>query len=190
MRGRGDRPPEQNYIALAGEFFVLGELASRGLDGTLTLGTAKEIDVLVLNRRTGRTFRVEVKTTKRRMRRSECFGPHYGWLMHERHGRLTGDDLVYVFVVLTDDPAGRRFFLVPAADVATYIPWQQKRYEAHTNRPGAGRATSMRMFRVPAVETPMAAHLPREWADGRWRRWASDWQIFERVAGEVTVPRL
>jgi hypothetical protein len=50
-----------NYTSLAGEFFVLGELALRRLDASMTLGHTKEIDILVLNRATGRTFKVEVK---------------------------------------------------------------------------------------------------------------------------------
>ena len=68
--------------------------------------------------------------------------------------------------------------MVPAADVATYIPWQQARYETQKGRPGAGQATAMRMFRVPAIEAPEAEHLPREWSDGRWLRWADNWAIF------------
>ena len=44
---RGRRP--STYSSLAGEFLVLGELALRGLDGTLTLGHTKGVDILVHN---------------------------------------------------------------------------------------------------------------------------------------------
>jgi hypothetical protein len=63
-----------SYVALAGEFFVLAELALRGLDGTLTLGHTKEIDILVLNRTTEQMFRLEVKTTHKAVQHSKIFG--------------------------------------------------------------------------------------------------------------------
>jgi len=97
-----------NYVALAGEFFVLGELALRGFDGTLTLGHTKEVDILVLNRRQRRTFKVEVKTTGRGVRRAKIFGQNYAWLMHERAAKLRDRDLIYVFVYLDRQKDSKR----------------------------------------------------------------------------------
>jgi hypothetical protein len=66
----------------------------------MTLGHTKEIDVLVLNRATARTFKVEVKTSERPMNRSSIFGPCHTWLMDERHANLSDSDLIYAFVLL------------------------------------------------------------------------------------------
>ncbi len=85
---RGGATRLVNYISLAGEFFVLGELALRRLDASLTLGHTKEIDILVLNRATGRTFKVEVKTTERGVRGSGIFGLCYAWLMDDPTRRV------------------------------------------------------------------------------------------------------
>lgn|SRR6266496_4734459 len=62
--------PSPSYVYLAGEYFVLGQLALRGLDGALTLGRTNEIDIFVLNRRTEVNFKVEVKTTHRGVQQS------------------------------------------------------------------------------------------------------------------------
>ncbi len=136
-------------MALAGEFFVLAELALRRLDGTLTLGHTKEIDILVLNRQTGRTIKVEVKTSEKGLERSRVFGEHYAWLMHERHGRITDKNRVYCFVRLDRKQARRRFFLVPAADVAEYVRWSFGYYLRHPTGRRRGKPSSLREFQIP-----------------------------------------
>jgi hypothetical protein len=70
---RGDRISAANYIALAGEFSVLAALARGRLEATLTRGHTKGIDILVLDRRTGRTYKVEVKTTEKAIEQSRLF---------------------------------------------------------------------------------------------------------------------
>lgn len=107
-----------SYVALAGEFFVLAELALRGLDATLTLGHTKEIDVLVLNRVTEQMFRVEVKTTHKAVQHSKIFGSSYAWLMDERHADVVAENLIYCFTLVGERPERCRFFLVPSFDVA------------------------------------------------------------------------
>jgi hypothetical protein len=187
-RDSGHRPKDprrlSNYVALAGEFFVLAELALRGLDGTLTLGHTKEIDVLVLNRQTKKTFRVEVKTTGKGIERGRLFGENYAWLMHRRHQELRDDDLVYVFVYLETSPTRRpppRFFVVPAADVATYIRWNHAYWLQQT--PGHRDPDSaLRVFRIPAGHDD-AKRLPASWRDGRWRQWEKNWAVFGPTAG-------
>jgi hypothetical protein len=170
-----------NYVALAGEFFVLGELALRRLDGTLTLGHSKEVDILVLNRRTGRTFKAEVKTTEGRVRGSKLFGPHYSWLMSEKHSRIKDDDLVYCFVLLSPGAGGlvaHRIFLVSAIEVATYVAWNHTYWEDQprgNRRPS--RPSTLRQFRLPVGEGK--AVVPPSWRDGRWRQWEDNWAIFE-----------
>jgi hypothetical protein len=164
-----------DYVSLAGEFFVLAELALRRLDGTLTLGHTKGIDILVLNRRTAKTFKVEVKTTEGGIRRSSLFKSHYSWLMHERHAEARERDLVYAFVLLSSSRARPRFFLVSAGHVAEQIRKTQELWEV--GRTPAQRreapASSVRQFRFPAeVE-------PRKWP--AWpasAAWEENWAIF------------
>jgi hypothetical protein len=128
------RHPSPSYVALAGEFFVLGELALQGLDGALTFGHTKEIDIFVLNRQTGMKFKVEVKTTHKGVQQSGLFGLSYAWLMNERHEGLEAADLVYCFVFLGTGLGTRRFFLVPSQDVAAYVSWEHKYWKAHSTR--------------------------------------------------------
>jgi hypothetical protein len=173
---------------LAGEFFVLGELALRRLDGTLTLGHSKEVDILVLNRRNRHTFKVEVKTTEGRVRGSQLFGAHYSWLMSEKHGRIEDKDLVYCFVLLNQSAsvtALRRMFLVPAVEVARYVRWNHQYWEdqARPHR-GASKSSPLRQFRLPAGEGK--AVVPPSWRDGRWRKWESNWTIFEAEPANTT----
>lgn len=181
---RGQDPRRlSNYVALAGEFFVLAELALRGLDGTLTLGHTKEIDVLVLNRQTKKTFRVEVKTTGKGVERGRLFGENYAWLMHRRHQELREDDLVYVFVYLEPSPTRRsapRFFVVPAVDVATYIQWNHAYWLEQTPR-HRNPDSAMRVFRIPAGR-PEPKTLPPSWRNERWRQWENNWTVFGPTA--------
>jgi hypothetical protein len=164
-----------NYFSLAGEFLVLSELALGHLDGTHTLGRTKEIDILVLNRRTGRMFKLEVKTTKKGIHGDRIFGPSYTWMMDVRHERLRAKDLVYCFVLLDPKGGGRRFFLVPSSDVAAYM-WWNHRYFLRRVRKRRNPDSRMRVFRIPAegARNP----VPLSWRDGRWRRWENNWGIF------------
>lgn len=52
-------------VGLAGEFYVLAQLAQRGYVGTLTLSDTKGIDILVADQSMNRLFKVEVKTTQK-----------------------------------------------------------------------------------------------------------------------------
>ena len=173
----GRREGMGSYVSLAGEFSVLAELALRRLDGTLTLGHTKQIDILALNRANGRTFKLEVKTTEKGVRGSRAFGASYAWLMDQAHGAVVGGDLVYCFVVLKRGERPK-FFLVPSADVASYIRWEYEHWKRHATR-RTGKVSPMRMFRIPAEKVP-GSNLPPSWRDGRWRRWEDNWGIFSR----------
>ncbi len=165
-----------NYVGLAGEFLVLAELALHRLDGTHTLGRTKEIDILVLNRRTGRTFKLEVKTTGKGVQRSTLFGANVAWLMDERHGHLEADDLIYCFILLDRERAQPRFFLVPSREVAAYIRWNHQYFVDQVTR-HRNPSSPIRVFRIPADE-PQREWIPASWRDGRWQRWEDNWGIF------------
>jgi hypothetical protein len=170
-----------NYVALAGEFLVLAELALRGLDGTLTLGQTKEVDILVFNRDTKCTFRVEVKTTGKGAKRQRLFGQNYDWLMHRRHQEITDRDLVYVFVYLDPDAptqARPRFFVVPAADVAVYVRWNHEE-SLKWKKQRKNLESTIREFRIP-VGPPAKTAIPPVWNDGRWKTWENGWAVFQQ----------
>ena len=169
----------QNYVALAGEYLVLGELALRGLDASLTLGHTKEIDILLLRREPNGFFRVEVKASSGDVRQSTIFGSSYEWLMNERHGSLVEKRLIYCFVRTTLDVAHRRFFLVPSEDVAAYIRWEFEYWKAHSER-RTGKVSALRTFRIP-VKGVTDNPLPPSWRDGRWARWENNWAIFGQM---------
>ena len=56
---------DKNFLNLAGEFLVAGELSRRQIPCSVTYGYSKKADVLALNDETGRVLRIEVKTTPR-----------------------------------------------------------------------------------------------------------------------------
>jgi len=64
---------DKSQIGLTGEFYVLAQLAQRGLIGTLTLGNTKGIDILVTNQELNKLFKVEVKTTAKTPRIEKLF---------------------------------------------------------------------------------------------------------------------
>ena len=51
-----------NKSNLAGEFYAMSRLFLEGYEATLTLGNTKGIDILLLNPKNNKTFKVEEKT--------------------------------------------------------------------------------------------------------------------------------
>ncbi len=114
---------DKNNVSLAGEFAVLSQLALRGFDANLTLGRTKGVDILASDPRTGRMFRVEVKTAYgARPAHSALFGHTLAWVMNVKHERIADPDLFYCFVTIEPhaDAFAYRFFVVPSALVADY----------------------------------------------------------------------
>ena len=124
---------DTNNVSLAGEFAALAQLALRGYVANMTLGRAKGIDILVANPETGRMRKLEVKTTQKPIAR--------GWVMNEKHERLSDADLLFCFVAIKD--SSFRFFIVPSAVVAKVRhgftralgrpKGKQKAHHAHAN---------------------------------------------------------
>jgi hypothetical protein len=149
------------------------------MDGTLTLGHAKQIDILALNRATGRTLKIEVKSTEKAVRGGRRFGASYAWLMKQQHADALDPDLVYCFVALPPG-AAPKFFLVPAAEVAAYVRWEYEHAQRLKTR-RTGKVSPLRMLRIPAGDVPRS-NMPPSWRDGRWRRWEGNWEILGPAA--------
>lgn len=97
---------DSQLSALAGEFFVAGELLKRGFQVSVTFGNARSIDLLVKHAKSIRAVGVQVKSLRR---------PNYYFISQ----RSIREELIYVFVLL--NPAGSqvRYFVVPGADLAS-----------------------------------------------------------------------
>src|SRR5690348_8024442 len=117
-------PPSKHHTSIAGEFAVLSQLALRGYDANLTVGTTKSVDVLV-SRPNGPMYRLEVKTnwqTKAKGGRGVAlFGKCLSeWMMGEKHEQIIDPLLFYCFVTITEGGTSFRFFVVPSVVVAEY----------------------------------------------------------------------
>lgn len=132
-----------NSIALAGEFFTLGQLALRGLDANMTLGHTKSVDILVSSPSTGKMSRLEVKTTNTKPTKSTLFGFNYHWIMGEKHETITDKDLYYCFVLLNGPEI--RYFVVPSVEVAKYVKDQ---HQIWLKQDPSHKDGSMRTFRI------------------------------------------
>ena len=137
---------DNSLVGIAGEFYVLSQLALRGYVATLTFGNTKSVDILVANQELNRMFKVEVKTTIKKVGRDLLFSkdPIYKWTMSKKHEEIRDKNLVYCFVHIGDFDSLPQFFIVPSLEVAEYIAWQHQHWMNETG----GKDSDMRVFRV------------------------------------------
>jgi hypothetical protein len=86
---------------VAGEFLVAAELSKRGLHSALTMGNAKDVDILAFNPETGCSFAVQVK--------AKCDRNGTFWLRSHRVIRTC----VYVFVLVNKPDEAAQYCIVP-----------------------------------------------------------------------------
>ena len=143
---------------LAGEYYVLAQLAHRGLVGTLTLSSTKGVDILVANPQLNKVRKVEVKTSGLPARHAKLFGKgkYWIWQLSEKNERLKDPRLFYCFVALPNPDQKPMFFIVPSACVAKSIA-REHRYWIRTR---GTRDNPIRQFRIP-VEDPN--HYENNW---------------------------
>ena len=137
---------DKSQIGLAGEYYVLAQLTSRGLIATLTLGNTKGIDILVTNQEANKLFKVEVKSTQSKISRSLLFSDkkQYQWTMSKKHEKIIDENLIYCFVHFESVDKLPKFFLVPSKKVATYVENQHRKWLNERN----GTDNPMRKFRI------------------------------------------
>ncbi len=140
---------DKSQKGLAGEFYVLAQLTHRGLIATLTLGNAKSVDILATNHDLNELYKVEVKCTDRRPRKSGLFGTErfFMWTLSKKHEEIDDPRLVYCFVCLNEPSSMPDFFLVPSSDVAQYVKWQHDYWLTNTGK--TEDKSSVRIFRIP-----------------------------------------
>jgi hypothetical protein len=139
--------------AIAGEYYVLAELARRDAVASLTIHNTKGVDILVAppNRRIA--YKVEVKTARNRPGRARLWHatePCFQWHMHKKHETQRDPNLIFAFVWLPDPPASPRFFLVPSRHVAQYVRWEHALWLKERN----GKDSDWRIFRIPESKWP------------------------------------
>jgi len=144
---------DKAQIGLAGEYYVLAQLAQRGFVGALTLGHTKGIDILVSDSKYKTLFRVEVKTSIKTPQHESLFGKtaFYTWAMSKKHEAIKDDRLYYCFVNLGNSNELPKFFIVPSKTVASYVRNQHVRWV--NSRKSKVQDTTMRRFRV-AIDDP------------------------------------
>jgi hypothetical protein len=145
---RYDRTDSTN-IGIAGEFYVLAQLAQRGFVASFTLANRKGIDILVTNAPFNHFVKLEVKTTNKPPRKEQPFYPDlvYGWPMSEKHEKISDPQTFYCFVVLQEPSTLPLFFVVPSSYVAEYV-CEQHRYWVRTRRESPDPSNKMRRFRI------------------------------------------
>ena len=95
---------DRQLTGLAGEFFVAAELLKRGLQTSITLGTAKQIDLFAYNPRIVQGFQIQVKTL-----RSKNYFPLDYKKVDYGH--------VYVFVVLNKSDEEVEYYIVRGSTI-------------------------------------------------------------------------
>lgn len=152
---------DNTQIGISGEFYVLAQLIHRGLVATLTFGNTKKIDILVSNESINKIFKVEVKTSNRKLGRDLLFSqdPIYKWAMQDKHETIIDNNLIYCFVQINSIDYLPEFFLVPSKDVARYVKWQHKFWMKNRN----GKDSRMRIFRIEKNDP---------------KKYRNNWQIF------------
>ncbi len=111
---------DSTNIGIAGEFYVLAQLAQRGFVASFTLANTKGIDIIVINPPLDHFIKLEVKTTNKQPRKERPFSldPVYAWPMSEKHETLSDPRTFYCFVVLQGPSMLPLFFVVPSSYVA------------------------------------------------------------------------
>ena len=104
---------DNSKVGITGEFYVLAQLTQRGFVATLTFGNTKKIDILVANEKINKIFKVEVKTSNRKLGRDLLFSPDpiYKWAMQDKHETIIDNNLIYCFVQINSDDSLPEFFL-------------------------------------------------------------------------------
>lgn len=172
---------DSTNIGIAGEFYVLAQLAQRGFVASFTLANTKGIDILVINPPRDHFIKLEVKTTDKPLRKERLFSPDpaYAWPMSEKHETITDPRTFYCFVVLQGTSTLPLFFVVPSSYVAEYVR-EQHRYWVRTRTELPDSSNKMRRFRIHPSDplgfkdnwqllagvspTPQQSHVMEPWA--------------------------
>ena len=147
----------------------MSQLALRGFDANMTLGNTKNVDILVSDPKTGRMFKIEVKTHYRNNpAHSTLFGHTLDWVMTQKNESVDYSNLFYVFVNITNDTVYFRFFIVPSTVVARYVK-EQHEFWLKSRVNDVSEGITLRRFRMGlddggySISTPLAKEYENKW---------------------------
>jgi len=159
------------FTAMAGEFYVLAQLFSRGYMGCLTYGNAKNVDILV-STKSGKMFKMEVKTAGWEQAYGSDktqFGKNYEWTMSQKQEVIEDKNLYYCFVILRGIDKLPRFFIVHSKQVAQYVKdAYQYRLKLNMKEKKKLKKTDTRMLRINLISKLLEFELPVKDHENKW----------------------
>ena len=138
---------------IAGEYYVLAELARRDAIASMTLRNTKGVDILVAPLRRREAFKVEVKTATSPPSNAALFhegGRCFHWRLSKKHETIKAPNLIYVFVWLPEAPTPPNFFVVKSSAVAKYVKWEHAHWLK--TKGDTVKDSDMRLFRIPETD--------------------------------------
>jgi len=127
---------------VSGEYFVAAELSRRGHIASISLRNTRGIDILATNQAATRSITIQVKT-------NQLSRPT--WVLSEKGEGFVSADHFYVLVILNALVERPAYYVVPSADVASYITTSHREWLASPGLHGKPHADSpMRKFADPA----------------------------------------
>ncbi len=129
-------------VGAAGEHFVMGELLRRGFVSALAPQGAPNMDILIADTAGDHLFSIQVKTRT-------TVGGDGGWHMSEKHEKIIGKRLLYIFVDL-GKPNGEYpdYYIIPANTVAKVVYETHKAWERNPGKGGRERSQTNKMRRI------------------------------------------
>ena len=119
---------------VAGEYFVAGELARRGIVASITLRNSRGVDILACQPGAeSRTISIQVKTNQ---------GNNNDWQLSSEAETNQSPTHFFVFVSLGAAGARPRYFIFPSAVVAKNISDGHRSYMATPKKDGTPKAES------------------------------------------------
>lgn len=128
--------PDQAQVRAVGEHYVIARLTSLGFIAGLAPENTKAVDIIAMTEDGKRNIQIQVKT------RTEGRSADKGWMMHEKHEDITGDNLYYIFVTIPgkwtdqDQPVT---YIIPSCQVAAILKQAHKDWKLSLGRNGQKR---------------------------------------------------
>ena len=121
-----------------GQYFAAAELERHGFTAALTLVNTRAFDILAINRTTGKSIAIQVKTTSGNQKR---------WIFDKKVEKLHGANIFYILVVLHGDKGIPEYHIVPSNFLARHIRNGYKRWiKAFDSRGRPHNETNARGF--------------------------------------------
>lgn len=164
-----------NSVAIAGEFAVLSQLTIHGYDANITLGNTKSVDILASNQKTGKLYKIEVKTNLKDTRSNPSVSRIFGssvseWMLSKKNEKVNESNLFYCFVNITRNTNEFKFYIVPSKVVAQYVKDEHQLWLSEKKKEGKiVKDADMRTFRLGVsvekykIKTPIAEKYENNW---------------------------